>query len=168
MQVRGSLLCMMLLVLVGSAGCGLRVNARSELPQQSVEMNLIGVNRSELQQWKLKSVTEYFSPGDPLRSAATRDYSKILTFPPSPQVLELGDTLWSKWSARKAEYLVVMVNIPGYSFKDDKPGDGDPRRIILPLKLDRWEWSYWGPLTVELVIRSGGVSCETIYTPKDD
>ena len=55
--------------------------------------------------------------------------------------------------------------LPGYGEKDDKPGDADPRRLILPLDSGQWDWSYWGMSEIRIEVSLGKVTCLTPHKP---
>ena len=150
-----------------AGGCHFNVDttAKEDLANYTVEMHIVGINPSEMQTWKEYSVTQYFKPGDPQRESAVRaGYAHVLRFGPglgNRQVLKKDNPVWRKWDGRNAKYLVVMAFLPGYSEKDDKPGNKDPRRKILPYEGKSWDWFYWGMDLIKLEVSHAGVTCLT-------
>jgi len=155
---------------LGCGGClTIQVAARPDLATKSVEVHVVGINPSELDEWKNYSVTKYFTPSDPKRRAAVDEkYSCVMRFvqdSANPQTFTSGETVWKNWEKRNARYFVVLADIPGFTDKDDKPGDMDPRRKILPLDAGQWDWAFWGSKTIRIEVSSGGVTCLTSHKP---
>lgn len=164
---------LMVLAAVTAAACGgcltVQVTAKPDLAKKSVEVHLIGITPSELAEWKDYSVTKYFQPSDPKRQAAVNDkYACVMKFvegSANPQTFVSNTDVWKNWDRRNAKYFVVMADIPGFTDKDDKPGDLDPRRKILPLDASQWEWAYWGAKTIVIDVDAGGLRCITDHKP---
>jgi hypothetical protein len=124
---------------------------------KSIEVDFIGVNESELERWKQMSVNSFWEPDNAIRAGAKKH---VMTFGQSnlpKQVLLKKELIWKTWIAdRGAEYLVVVAYLPW--IQKDQPGEADPRRVILPLKVSKWEWSLWGADTIPVQIGSGGMT----------
>ena len=164
--------CALLAVLIigGSffSGCSLLGPARppynikiqpgESLKDSSVQVDLVGVNPSELERWRNYSIHEYFKPGDPLRTDALKF---PITFVPDQQkevVLWSTNTIWNNWlqSGAPDQYVIVLADLPG-SFPEGKAGTQDPRRQILPLTKKAWSGR-----DLELRVRADGVTVLTI------
>ncbi len=160
-------------LLLVATGCNPRFNvettAKEGLESKSVEVHVVGVNPSELNQWGNYSVTDYWSPGDPMReSAVAQGYVYVMRFGPglpNPQTLLKSDPIWRTWDKRDVKYMVLMAYLPQYTKQDDQPGDADPRRKILPREGSHWDWSYWGMDLIKVEVAPGGVTCLTPHKP---
>ncbi len=122
----------------------------------SLEVDLVGVNDSEKSAWDQHPISKYFSPNDRLRSDADRYTMTFKNDDLGPKTLEKGHAIWKEWTAKGAQWLYVIVNLPG--IEQDQPGDSDPRRRILPLDKDKWKW---GTNTLEIEIQSSIIRCNT-------
>ncbi len=151
-------------LLVTASGCGgLQVGVRVDdsLRDISTEVHLVGVTEEEYQKWAHYSMSKYFSPGDGLRESATSlGYSYVMKFGaghPALQRPSVRDSLtWrrvqERWSQRGAKYLFVLADLAGFS---DRPGEQDPRRLILQ---NPWPWwSFLFPRNIHVLITRGGL-----------
>jgi hypothetical protein len=116
------------------------ITADEDVCQQSVEVHLVGVNRFKKEQWDNYSMTEYWQPNNQLRKSASA-YTYVIQYGKAPpeRTLSKKHPIRKLWKTRKAEYLFVLVDLPGI-FKDAH-GDADPRRLILPA-LNSKEWGF--------------------------
>jgi len=103
----------------------------------SLEVDLVGVSESDAPRWSGYSMTQYFGGEDALRADALRTTFVFTTENPDPKTLDRQDPRWDQWLERGAQELFVLVNLPGGFV--DRPGDEDPRRLILPLAKNRWQ-----------------------------
>lgn len=109
-----------------------------------VQVDVIGVNAAEAEQWTSYSMTKYFQPQDAFRAAAA-DRKYTLQFRPGEtrEITLFRDAkkdattaaYWRKWKDSGATQLFILADFPGIS---DSPGAADRRRLILPLTPDRW------------------------------
>jgi hypothetical protein len=124
---------------------------------RSIEVDLIGVNESELDRWKQVPVSSFWEPDNAMRLSAKKH---VLTFGQGhlpKQILLKKDQIWRTWiEDRQAKYLIVMAYLPW--IQKDLPGDADPRRVILPLERGQWEWSAWGATTIPIQVGAGGMT----------
>ena len=156
-----------LLVALLAGGCqsGRRVNviATDEICRKSVEVHLVAVNRFEKDLWEQESMTNYWTPGNPLRQSA-KDYTCVIQFGKGPckQTLPSDHPIRKIWRDRNAEYMFVLADLPG-TFTD-RPGNADARRVRLPA-LDS---ECWGTLQreINISIESGKVVPLTIAESK--
>ena len=133
----------------------------------SVEVNIVGVNELELQEWSGMSMTNYWRPDNPRRLQATDEltgYAKVITFGqrrPTAAVLYSNDPTWARWSAKKTQRLLVLSNYPRVA--KDQFGDADIRRLSLPWGAGAWQSlsSRASRGTIKLLVTPGGVLCET-------
>jgi hypothetical protein len=132
---------------------GLR-DASGTMP--SIEVDLVGVNESELARWRTYPVGDYFSGRDQFRADADRYTMAFTDSNPGPQTLDRSNPIWQKWKDKQAVELFVLVNLPGVSGERAE----DPRRLMLPLSSDRWAGD---EITIE--VQRSGVVCRTPMKP---
>jgi hypothetical protein len=132
-------------------------DARGVLP--AVEVDVVAVNSADLPTWEQKSMTDYFSPGDPLRASADKyvfrlgeDHHSETLSKDSPA----GKKLWDDWKKQGAMNLLVLSSFP--TPQPDQPGDQDPRRRTLPLDCSRWDKE----TALQFQVKSSGL---TVLTP---
>jgi len=151
-------------LIMGASGCSstkpgrarahtISVTLDPSLQGQRVLVDLVPVNPSQKRQWEEKSVTEYFGASDPLRASA-RKMTIELSEPDKPQVLNVKDKIWQDWLGIGATEVFVLADLPNMGRADDKPGDADARRRILPLDPHRWES---GTKELRVVVKRGGL-----------
>lgn len=127
---------------------------------KTVDIDVVGVNESDLGQWQSYSVDRYFAGNDPLRTAAA-DRKKTLVFSResnAPQKIEKTDAIWKRWRD-SASALVVMAQIPGAL----PSGGADARRQVLTLEKGRWK-----DKTFNIVVTEGGLVNNTTPAEKKD
>ncbi len=116
------------------------LTATEDVCKQSVEVHLVGVNRSEKEQWEKVSMTEYWQPKNPLRDSA-KEYTHVFRFGQGSCEKTLGknDPIQKTWKKkRKAEYLFILADLPGIF--PDMDGNADARRLQLPAPNSKcWE-----------------------------
>jgi hypothetical protein len=125
----------------------------SSLQGQRVLVDLVGVNPSQKRQWEEKSMTDYWGSADALRSS-TRKMTFEFSSPDKPQGISAKDPIWKEWLGAGATEVLVLADIPNLGRRDDKAGDADARRRVLPLDPKRW-----AKKTKELrvVLKTGGL-----------
>ena len=137
------------------------------LEKTSVEVHIVGLTESEYHRWAAKSMTDYWKPDDQLRTDAVKCgivyVMKFVDNKPAYLELKKDDPIWKTWSDLKVEYIFVLADLPGVA---DKPGDADPRRIILPAESSHWDMRYWGNQLVDIKVSPGGLKCVSKYTRK--
>jgi hypothetical protein len=133
----------------------------------SVEVNIVGINDVEYQEWVRKPMTQYWEPDDSLRTTTVRKgYTGVMTFgeeKPGRLVLFRRDPIWNDWEAKGARNLFILTNFPRVT--QDQLGDADARRRILPLQKDRWAGYYWGKRVIWLEVTPSGLICHTTPRP---
>ena len=133
----------------------------------SVEVNFIAVNRSEFAVWNAYSVNKYWLPDDPQRVSSTRQgQTAVVTFgeqPPYRKYISRTNVIWDRWRSKGAMHLVVVCNYPRTA--EDKPGDADVRRVVLPLEKQRWAGYFWGSRSIRFHVSPRGVDCLTPPKP---
>lgn len=164
--------CVLVVLVVCLAMCGCawqRVNVTldssfagdlGELP--TVEVHVLGLNKSELPVYEQCSMTEYWKPGSRMAAATDIYKMKFGEGLPTRQTLHRGSRNCKEWQRKNARYLFVAAFLPGTY--EDRTGNADPRRIILP-----YEDKYWDNAEeIDIVIKPGsGVSCLTPHKPMD-
>jgi hypothetical protein len=136
------------------------VTAAPDICGKSVEVHLVGVNKSQEKQWDTESMTKYWEPDNQLRKSA-KAYTHVIKFGQGPCeiVLDKKDPIRKIWKQRKAEYLYILADLP--RIFDDKEGDADARRLRIPaLKSKCWPFL---ENKIEINIESSGIVCLTPY-----
>ena len=137
---------------------------------RNIVVDLVVINLNEHQRWNEYSMTKYWEAGDALRKGKEETKQLVtMTFDPKkaePQTLSMDDPHWKAWLAdandKAAPRLYVLAQLPGtWSTADDKPGDQDPRRQILPLGSCRW-----ASTSVKMQVQKTGII--TLTQPKRD
>jgi hypothetical protein len=108
------------------------VTATKDVCGKSVEIHLVGVNKSQEKQWDTESMTKYWEPENQLRTSA-KAYTRVIKFGqglPCEIILDKKDPIRKIWKKRKAEYLYILADLPGIF--DDEDGDADARRLQIP------------------------------------
>jgi len=119
----------------------------------SIEVNLVGVNETELPQWQGYSVTKYWSPGDKLRAGADKYEMRFGQTKPSVQTLKKDNPIFQKWQEKTATQLFVLADLPGMG--EPEGDEADPRRVILPLSPKAWKLKEG----ITITIRAGQMVC---------
>ncbi len=140
--VSGLLLFGLLIGGCGAVGGSRLVNVTASDPicKKSVEVHLVGINSSEKDLWETMSMADYWTPRNQLRKSA-QEYTYVIQFGQEPCTVTLGkkDPIRRTWKNRKAEYLLVLADLPGVF--TDSPGNADARRLQLPAtNSKRWGW----------------------------
>jgi len=116
------------------------LTATGDVCRKSVEVHLVGVNRSEKEQWEQVSMTEYWQPRNQLRDSA-KEYIHVFHFGQEPceRRLDKKEPIQKVWKKkRKAEYLFVLADLPGIF--PDMDGNADARRLQIPAPYSKcWE-----------------------------
>jgi hypothetical protein len=140
------------------------ITADENVCQQSVEVHLVGVNRFKKDQWENMSMTEYWQPNNQLRKSA-RAYTHVIKYGKAPceRTLSKKHAIRKVWKTRKAEFLFVLVDLPGIF--EDAQGNADARRLRLPA-LNSKEWGF--QKEINIAINSSSIEAMTIprYSPK--
>ncbi len=157
------------LLMIGLMGTGCRpsnplivrivnVKAIDDICKKSVEVHLVGVNKSDKERWDGESMTKYWAPNNQLRKSA-KNYTHVMQFGQGPCQREFGkkEPIRRIWKSRKAEYLYILADLPGIF--DDKDGNADVRRLRIPA----FNSECWSLLknTIKISIDSGGIACLT-------
>lgn len=134
--------CVLGVLLLGlsTGGCSqpVTVTASDAICKKSVEVHLVGVNRFEKDLWDTTSMTDYWTPGSQLRKSA-EEYTYVIQFGRGPceMVVDKKSPVLKVWKTRKAEYMLVLADLPGVF--TDSTGNADARRLRLPaLGSKRW------------------------------
>jgi hypothetical protein len=103
----------------------------------SIEVDLVGVNASELPRFESMSVTEYWQPGNSIRNSTIPPKMRF-RFPSNKKIaLSKNDPIWEKWRGRDVKYIIFIADLPG--IMSDRHGSVDSRRLILPVDWRQWE-----------------------------
>ncbi len=98
----------------------------------SIEVDLVGVSEQEKHLWETYSMTDYWNPGNRLRTEAVKHVLRFGSGQSTSQTIKRKDAIWADWKSAGTCYLFVLADLPGaYS---DVPGSDDPRRKVLDLK----------------------------------
>jgi hypothetical protein len=142
----------------------------SRLSQQSIEVNVIGVSAAELPTWEQMSMNSYWQPGSTLRPGqeSHNETWRLMKFgekDPRVQVVDKKDLIWRHWlGQRKVTHVVVLAYLPWIT--EDRPGDADQRRAILPLEGKRWKWAGWGDKKIPIKLLYRGLVVEKELKPE--
>ncbi len=147
------------------SGCGgmLRTDIYVELGKDliadpasipSIQVDLVGVNASELPQWKGYALREYWSPGNKLRASADKYEMRFGQTRSASQKLERTNAVFDEWQKKTASHLFVLADLPGVS--DPKPGAVDARRLVLPLDSKVWKLK---EDRIVVTVRAGQMLC---------
>ena len=145
---------------------------RDQLGDRKIQVDVVAINPNDHARWQAYSMTNYWGANDAMRKSVnvytmTLDGNKNFS-----QTLSSSDDHWAKWLDRANEKdppkLYVLAQIPRtwVAEKDDKEGNLDPRRQILPLGSCRWDKDQGSPPNVHLTIKPTGISTDT--QPKRD
>lgn len=105
----------------------------------TIAVQLLGVSERDVGKWEAQNMTAYWAPDSQARREAAGQAREFIFGPGRTGVQTLGasDPIWQTWSASGAQWLVVLANLPGGH--EDRPGDADDRRLVIPLDKARWE-----------------------------
>ncbi len=152
-----------------TGGCGaitgsrpVNVTASDPICKKSVEVHLVGVNELNKEKWETVSMTDYWTPGNTLRTTA-KEYTYVIQFGRGPCTKTLGkkDPIRRIWKKRKAEYLFVLADLPQEHV--DEVGNVDKRRLQLPAtNSKRWGWR---EKQIDIEITENGIGALTVPKP---
>ncbi len=138
------------------------LTATEDVCKKSVEVHLVGVNRSEKEQWEQVSMTEYWQPKNQLRDSA-KEYTHVFHFGQGPCEKTLGkkDPIQKVWKKkRKAGYLFILADLPGIF--PDMDGNADARRLQLPAPNSKC----WELLQTEIKLEIDSSKIVSLTVPK--
>ena len=176
------LFAMALFVLLGVGCCPVsRMNISIELDKsfqtkygndRKVVVDLVLVGPNEQVRWEGSSMTRYWEAAGQMRNTLPTKTLEFNSSKSDPQVFSADAPEWDKWladaSGSAPPHVYVLVQFPGIfdQGKDDKPGNQDFRRQILPTKKCQYTSNpFGGPPTVKLVINGDRVMTETTIKP---
>lgn len=116
----------------------------------TIEVDLVGINTSEYQIWKAKSVNDYFTSDDQFRDAAVKKTLYFGEQKKSSQTFSSSDPIWTQWVAKECAFVVVIADLPGY-VKDEQV---DRRRQLIPLDLKLWSGT---PSDITITVSPTGI-----------
>lgn len=156
-----------LILLAASGGCGgmapLRPTIAKEpgLEEMSVEVNLVGVSEMEFRKWNTYPMSQYWSPGDPVRESAVESgQAHVIHLPATRQSgyavhredAEAWNQTLARWESGEKAYMFVLADLAGF---EDSVGQADPRRLILPLQSKRWK-----TFDITIEVQGGGIGVD--------
>ena len=168
-------------LLISLAGCGTSTGtfnvvvkmddawgSRSALP--SVEVHLVGVNNSEYAAMSTEKMTKYWKETSGAADTKRRRVMKFGQSLPPEQTLPKSDAIWQEWKKNNCRYLFVLADIPEVRPDQDKDGDADARRLILPLEVQAWRKAKYvpmsGPSTIIISISKPPVGVYCVNAPE--
>jgi hypothetical protein len=128
------------------------------LVNQSVSLNLVGVNGANKGIWDSKELSRYWEPQDRFRlDAIKRGDVKDLKLGSGTHSarLDRNDPIWAVWRDHGAAYVYLLVQLPDPDHADS-PGDTDPWRKVI--ELDSLWWPKSPPATLRVLVQPSGVS----------
>ena len=140
----------------------------SGVGDRTVEVHLVGVNATDFAKWNEYKMTTYWRHDDPMNSGsvAIREQVKFGQNLDVSQLLEKNRPIWKTWKKQQCWHLFILANLPGYFAKDDRDGDADPRRLVLPLGTKRWSFPHKWKTPIEIRVEPGGIRCLTPPKPE--
>jgi uncharacterized protein YceK len=124
------------------SGCGVTIlqpgfttQVASSYQGASIQVDLVGVNNSELAAWNAKPIDDYFAAGDMFRGSAPKVTLNFGSDQAGTQTLASSNPIWKQWKSKSATYVMVIADLPGYTVP---MGGVDLRRQVVPLSSDRW------------------------------
>jgi hypothetical protein len=129
---------------------------------KSVQVDIFGINATtDLPKWEAYVISEYWQPNNTARSDLDRVSLHFGRKHPTTQSLSEFDSHWERWLATGATYAVVIADIPGVT--NDRAGNADPRRLILPLNRRLWDKDDDG--AIKILIQESGLR---LITPREN
>jgi hypothetical protein len=115
LSIRAALLVSLLIFLAGCGTPKARQYSVNIIPntQVSMEVDLVGATKLEISDWRSYPLNKYWQPGDKMRAGADKFTAVLVGGKATPNVLNITDETWARWKAKKAQYLVVVANLPG-------------------------------------------------------
>jgi hypothetical protein len=178
-----SLMALALFVLLGVGCCPVsRMTISVELdpsfqakyPNSTFDVDLVAVGPNEAVRWEgsAMSMTKYWEAGNGMRRSLATKTLAFNSTKPEAQVVASDDPIWDKWlegaSTSAPPHIYVLVQYPGIhdAARDDKPGNQDFRRQILPTKKCQYGGGLFsGSPTVKLVVNADRVMTVTTISP---
>lgn len=137
------LACIGLLATGGCKGPGqynIIVETDSQLCKQSMRVDIVAVaGMGPKENWESMSMSKYWSPDrDSIRNKTTVPIYTMRWGQGEEciQTLKKNDQIWKKWKDRNAQWIFILADTPGIT--EDKLGNRDARRLVLPLDKKRW------------------------------
>jgi len=165
---------------LGIAGCGckhepdrhpvvVRLEGFDDRP--AIDVHIIARNAAESARWENYSMSSYWRPGD-LTREGIGDAKYVMHFGPDKPTTQSfspksdpkeWQRLWAKWEGQHATQLFILAFLPGNPSQpfEDRPGNLDPRRRVLPLDRCRWNANQQ---TIRCVLKSDSI--EVLTPPK--
>jgi hypothetical protein len=131
------------------------------LEEMSVEVNLVGVSEMAFRKWNTYPMSQYWSPGDPVRESAVESGQAHVIHLPAVQERgyavhreepDAWDQTLARWERGEKTHLFVLADLTGF---DDSVGEADPRRLVLPLQSKRWK-----SFDITIEVQGGGIGVE--------
>ncbi|KPK76837.1 MAG: hypothetical protein AMJ79_05255 [Phycisphaerae bacterium SM23_30] len=165
-KLRGPAWVLFIMMILG--GChGMKrfnvvVTADQSISDRTVEIDLVGVNRYDLQRWNSMELSKYWTRGNPERENASKYTIKFGVSEqgeplPSEQILKKNHDIWKEWRDNRVTHLFVLAHLPG--LHEDRPGSADNRRVSVPLEKECWGW-FAGK--IEIKVNYSNVNCITL------
>jgi hypothetical protein len=139
---------------------------------RKVVVDLVLVGPNEQVRWEGSSMTKYWESGGGMRNTLPTKTLEVNSSKLDPLVFPADDPKWEEFlkdaSGSAPPQVYVLVQFPGIfdQGKDDKPGNQDFRRQILPTKKCQYTSNpFGGAPTVKLVINGDRVMTMTTIKP---
>ena len=130
---------------------GFLANVAPACQGASIQVDLVGVNNSELAAWNAKPIDDYFSAGDMFRKSSPKITLEFGANGKSVQSLSPSHPIWQQWRAKGSTHVMVIADLPGYTLP---MGGIDLRRQTVPLSSDKWDKS---PPEISIQITPTGI-----------
>lgn len=140
------------------AGCGVTILQPGFMTEvapsyqgASIQVDLIGVNNSELAAWNAKPIDDYFAAGDMFRASAPKVTLNFGAGEDGMKSLPASHPIWKQWKSKNATNIMVIADLPGYTVP---MGGIDLRRQTVPLSSNQWAKS---PPEISIQITPTGI-----------
>jgi len=136
------------------AGCGpkkispmLRSELAPAMSDSTVTVDVVGISKGQLGQWRSVMANDYFAPGHALRGSASTVTLNFGPGKPTTQTISDKNSIWARWE-KTADYLVIIADMPG-------PVGNTQKVQIIPLDSERWNDA---PKSISISISTNGVT----------
>jgi hypothetical protein len=143
-------------------------NLRSQLGSRMLNLDIVALTPNESQRYENYSMSQYWDNNDALRASLKGRMITLTLDPkrPGSQTVWASDPVWNRWlkgsNEKEPPLIYVLALLPGtWGTDNDKNGDQDPRRLILPTASCRWDNSAGMPPNVKIVVTSNGLTTQT-------
>lgn len=114
----------------------IEISRSDSLKDKNILVDLVPATPLSLPGWENYDMGKYWSPGDDKRRDAEKVELKFVAGQSSVLKFPITDARWKTWSAKKITDVLVLVDLT--TTDTSRPGNQDPRRLILQLGKCIW------------------------------